>query len=114
MSTPPAPAPKPETLAEFSQRPEILPADKQTAHRRGRSDNEIELRRRLGEYGAHVDSLQKLEKFVRERWPGWFTAESRWIDGEIDHRPGWRSGQAVCIFLWAGFLNWLEREGADE
>ena len=114
MTTPPEPAPKRETLAEFCQRPGWLPSDAVIAYRCGRSDNEIELRRRLGEHGAHVDSLQKLEKFVRERWPGWFLCEVRWVDGEIDHRPGWRSGQAVCVYLWAGFLSWLEREGADE
>ena len=111
MNMPPEPAPpeKRETFADWTARCADLPRDLIEAADQDRSPYEVEFRRRVRDHGQYITTLRELERFTRERWPVWF----KW-KAQSEHDTGIvskvRSGRDLCQFLWAQWLDHLERE----
>ena len=98
MNTPPEPTPPPkhQSFAEHVAQIEI--EDSHDICGRFEPD----LLRRLVEHGGHVDTLPKLLRFCRERFPQWYIWADCFRSLELDELPP--SGQEYCRGLWSGFL----------
>ena len=111
MNTPPEPAPR-ETFADWIGRCDDIPDDLTAAVEQDRSPYEVEFKRRVRDHGGHLNTLRKLERFTRERWPRWFE-EFQDINEKRDNQCrglcDWRNGRDLCRFLWAQWLEHLER-----